>query len=129
MVFHTSCPIRIDKLDGASKNSRCTLGVNLRRLHESPPVQPTKSPYKLIKKGFLDARTHRTALGIRQPRRRRFAISGKVATGVRLGSAGQVALVLDILEELPAAGEAVQLLNTSNGLQVWFRGPGPTAAR
>ena len=80
---------------------------------------------KLMKKGFLDARTLRTALGIRQPRRRMFAISGEVATGVRLGTAGQTARVLDFLEELPAAGEAVQLLDTSKGLQVWFRGPQP----
>jgi hypothetical protein len=54
-----------------------------------------------------------------------FAISGKVATGVRLGSEAQVYRVLAILEELPAAEEAVQLINTSNGLQVWFRGPQP----
>jgi hypothetical protein len=53
-------------------------------------------------------------------KQRMFAISGKVETGVRLGTAGQVALVPNILEELPAAGEAVQLLDTSNGLQVWF---------
>jgi hypothetical protein len=33
--------------------------------------------------------------------------------------------VLAILEELPAAEEAVQLINTSNGLQVWLRGPQP----
>jgi hypothetical protein len=47
MVFHSSSPTRIDKLVGASKNScRCTLGVNSRRLHQNPPVQPTKSPIK-----------------------------------------------------------------------------------
>jgi hypothetical protein len=80
---------------------------------------------KLLKKGFLDARTLRTAMGIRQPRRRMFAISGKVATGVILGTEPQTAQVLDIVAELPAAGEAVQLINTSNGLQVWFRGPQP----
>jgi hypothetical protein len=79
---------------------------------------------KLMKRGFLDARTLQTALGVLQPRHM-FAISGKVATGVRLGTKGQVARVLEILAELPAAGEAVQILNTSTGLQVWFRGPQP----
>ncbi len=39
------------------------------------------------------------------------AISGKVVIGVRLGTEGQVARVLDILAELLAAGEAVQILN------------------
>jgi hypothetical protein len=41
---------------------------------------------KSMKKGFLDAQTLRTALGIRQPKRRMLAISGKIATGVRLGT-------------------------------------------
>jgi hypothetical protein len=52
-----------------------------------------------------------------------FVISGKVATGELLGSKEQADQVLTILEELPAAAEAVQLINTSNWLQVWFRGP------
>ena len=81
------------------------------------------SDKKLMKKGFLDARTSRTALGIRQPIRRLFAISGTVATGVRLGTEGQMETVLDVLTKLPEAGAVVKLLGTSYGLQAWFRGP------
>ncbi len=82
-----------------------------------------------MKKGFFDARTLRAALGCPGYTAAKacgysmFAISGKVATGVRLGSEAQVYRVIAILGELPAAEEAVQLINTSNGLQVWFRGP------
>ena len=43
----------------------------------------------LMKKGYLDKRTLRTALGVRQPRRRMFALSGKVAVGVKLGEHNQ----------------------------------------
>ena len=78
-----------------------------------------------MKKGFLDARTLHTALCKRQPLRHMFAISGEVATGARLGTAGQTARVLGFLEQLPAAGKAAQLLDTSKGLPVWFRGPQP----
>ena len=78
---------------------------------------------KLMKKGFLDARTSRTALGLRQPKRRMFAIPGTVATGVRLGTEGQMETVLDLLTKLPEAGVVVKLLSTSYGLQAWFRGP------
>jgi hypothetical protein len=75
---------------------------------------------KLMKKGFLDSRTLRTALGIRQPKRRMFAISGKVATGVRLGTEGQIEAVLDVLTKLQEVEAVVQLLGTSYGLQAWF---------
>ena len=73
---------------------------------------------KLMKKGFLDSRTLRTAaLRIRQPKRRMFAISGKVATGVRLGTEGQIEEVLDVLTKLQEVEAVVQLLGTSYGLQ------------
>ena len=72
---------------------------------------------KLMKKGFLDSRTLRTALGIRQPKRRMFAISGKVATGLRLGTEGRMEAVLDVLTKLQEVEAVVQLLGTSYGLQ------------
>ncbi len=79
----------------------------------------------LMKKGFLDARTLHTALGIRQPKRRMFAFSGKVATRVLLGTEGQMEAVLNVLTKLPEVEAVVQLLGTSYGLQAWFKGPQP----
>ena len=58
-----------------------------------------------------------------QPNRRLFAISGDVATLVRLGTEGQMEPVLNVLTKLPEAGAVVKLLGTSSGLQAWFRGP------
>jgi hypothetical protein len=80
---------------------------------------------KLMKKGFLDFRTLHTAFGIRQPKRRMFAITGKVATGVRLGTEGQMEAVLDVLTKLQVVEAVVQLLGTAYGLQAWFKGPQP----
>ena len=77
----------------------------------------------LMKKGHLDQRTLRSALGVRQPRRRMFELSGKVAVGVRLGEHEQEELVLTTLTRLPAVEKAVKLCGASAGLQIWFRGP------
>ena len=74
--------------------------------------------------GTLDQHTLRAALGKRQPRQRMWGIAGCVVLGVafeldenRLGEA------LAQLKQMSAATMVVQVVKSSAGLQLWFRGP------
>jgi hypothetical protein len=87
MVFHSSSPTQIDiNLINWLQQAKIAVDARWALICEDFTRACRYSlqnlRLKLMKKGFLDAKTLRAALGILQPRRRMFAISGKVATGV-----------------------------------------------